>query len=203
MKPITEYGFRQITGRFVILEAENPHIIDPGYDLFVAYGYIDMEAGISFRIYGGYKDENIDPFQTKSITIRYSPDIRLDLRLDLYDSLTEEMREFARNIEEIYTPDWIIPIRKNTEIDKVRSEQFPDDMLIPAQTINDGKRVGEYLWFRPTETVDNYLVAESLEDGKYISMGEEVAVFVVSGKDEYSVIATTNDWLEWFNNNHN
>ena len=199
MKPISEYNFREIVGKFVILQVDNPQAIDPNYDLFVAYCYIDMDVGISFKIYGGYTNNKIDTFSTKAITLRYFENIKLDL----YELITDEMKEYSKNIENIYTPNWILSVREKTFLDEIRSKQFPDDILVPCRTIIDGKQVEELLWIRPTEIFDNYLIAKSIEDGKNILKGEEVAVFTIPNNNDFLIIAATNEWLELFNKNNN
>jgi len=199
MKPIGEYNFREIVGKFVILQVDNPQIIDPNYDLFIAYCYIDMEAGISFSVYGGYKEEQIDIFKTKTIIIRYSENIKLKI----YELITDEMKEYAENIENIYTPDWITSIRNNKDLDKVRSEQFPDDILVPCQTVVDDKQVGEYLWVRPIGISDDFLIAKSIEDGEKISKNEEFIVLIDPDRNDFSIIAVTSEWVELFDKENN
>lgn len=193
MKPISEYNFREIVGKLVKLTVKNPNVIDPDYNIFVGLCYVDMEAGISFRIYGGIKDGEFSKLNGLSVTLRYSEDISLEL----YETADEEMIEGSRFDLSIYHPYWIEEMRNDTDYDPFRSKQFPDDLLLPTQTIVDNKAVGEYLWIRPVKMGKDCVIGTTIENGNIIPIDTKVAIYKNSMDDKYPIIAVTNSWLQY------
>lgn len=193
MKPISEYNFREIVGKLVKLTVKNPNVIDPEYNVFVGLCYADMEAGISFRIYGGIKDGEFGELHGLSVTLRYSEDINLEL----YETADEEMIEGSRFDLSIYHPYWIKKMRDDIDYDPFRSKQFPDDLLLPTQTIVDNKAVGEYLWIRPVKMGEDCVIGTTIENGNIIPIDTKVAIYKNLMDDKYPIIAVTNSWLQY------
>jgi hypothetical protein len=193
MKPISEYNFREIVGKQVKLTIKNPSIIDPDYDVFVGLCYADIEAGISFHIYGGIKDEEFALLNSCIATLRYSDDINLEL----YKITDEGILDSDLNFLSIYHPYWIKKMRDDTDYDPFRSKQFPDDLLLPTQTIIDNKAVGEYLWIRPVKMGEDCVIGTTIENGNIIPIDTKVAIYKNLMDDKYPIIAVTNSWLQY------
>ena len=196
MKPITEYSFREIVGHFVKMQfPQGRNFIDPECEDFIAYVYIDTEAGMTLEIIGAYKDGRVHMDPTSSNKLRYSDDIILEL----YDDPNEEMLETAEFIEESYTPDWIGPLRDDTAFDPYRDKVFPDDMLIPVHSLEekDGEYEGiaELLWVRPIHAEGDKLFAVTIEPGKYFEQGTTVTIVRITSGD-YKVSAMTLEMLK-------
>ena len=177
MKLITEYSFRDILGHFVKIQfPKGRNFIDPECDEFIAYVYVDTEAGMTLEIIGGYKDGQVRRYPTSSNKVRYSDDIVLEL----YDNPDDEMLETAKFIEENYTPDWIGPVRDDERYDPYRDKVFPDDLLIPINTIIDGEREHELLWVRPVQIRDSNLLGITIEPGQVIENNSLVMIVEIS-----------------------
>lgn len=195
MKPISEYNFREIVGKFVIIYDETD-LISSEYNSFIAYCYIDIEKGISFKIYGGLTGETISVINDKSITLLYADDILIDL----YNPITDDMVKFSSSIENIYAISWIDPIRKDTDFDHVRDHCFPDDMCIPICTDYLDSSKTETLWVRPVRIQNGRVVVELIEDGKIIKKGLQALLLKEINKEGSVIIfAVTADWLEKYN----
>ena len=196
MKRITEYSFRDIVGHFVKMQFPNGrNHIDPECDDFIAYVYIDTEAGMTLEIIGGYKDGQVRRDPTSFNKLRYSDDIVLEL----YDEPDDEMIETAKFIEEHYTPDWIKPVRENPMYDPYRDKAFPDDMLIPVHSLveEDGElvNIAELLWVRPVHLSGENLFGITIEPGKYFEQGTQVAIVRITSGD-YKISAMTLEMLQ-------
>ncbi len=183
MKQITEYNFRDIVGHFVKIRfprGENP--VNPEWDEFIAYVYIDTEAGMTLEIIGGYYDGKISKVINGSTKVRYGEGISLEL----YEKPDEEMLKTAKFIEDIYTPDWIGQIRNDPVYDPFRDKQYPDDMLLLVATFVDEKMDFERLWVRPVNVDQNdNVLGKTIEAGRTIAMGADVAIMsnkVLGGK---------------------
>ena len=165
MKNITEYSFRDIAGHFLKMKfADGMNFLDPAFKEYVAYGYIDTEAGMTLEIIGGFKDGEIHRDPTSSNKVRFSDNILVEP----YENPDEEMLEWAKIIEDNYTPDWIGPVRADEKYDPYRDKAFPDDMLIPINTIVDGERITELLWIRPGTIHEDMLLGMTIEPGRVI-----------------------------------
>ena len=191
MKPITEYSFRDIVGHFVKMQfPKGRNFIDPSCDDFIAYVYIDTEAGMTLEIIGACKAGQIIKDPTSSNKLRYSEDIMLEL----YDDPDEEMLDKARSIEENYTPDWIVPIRWDDMYDPYRDKAFPDDLLIPVVSLEekDGEYQGvsEPLWVRLVDIEDDKLFGITIEPGQFFDQGTTVLIVRVTSGD-YKISAMT------------
>ena len=183
MKPISEYDFREIVGKFVIITND---FIKRKYNTpQIAYCYIDPEAGISFRGLGLYKEGNIEIFDNEVVISRYDETISLDF----FNSPTYEMKNIAKDIDN-NIPEWLITLRNKTEFDKYRSKAFPDDVLIPVRHITEDKRlVQEWLWVRPIRYEKDILTGLTIEDGKDIPKGSLVIIkdIMMNGYDFMSI----------------
>lgn len=171
MKLISEYNFREITDNFVIIENTLRSII-PDFDSLVTYCYIDIEAGISFKVYGGYKDGEIVKLDLSSTTIRYSD----DMKVEVLTEVTDKMKGFAQLIEIIYNPNWIKEIRAMTEYDQYRDAQYPDDMLMDIFTMSEGTLKFETLWVRPIDITNDNVFVKNIEAGELIPENTDIAL---------------------------
>ena len=201
MKPITEYDFREIADRFVVLNI--PNYLAPSLECknYIAYCYIDIERGISFVLYGEYKDGNVYEIKNGMTTLRYSK----ELNLEIYNSPNEKMTQYATRMKELYTmPDWINDVRANTKYDPYRDKAFPDDMILTIRTPKDNSgtnfdQIEEVLWVRPISILDNgELIGITIEDGSYIK--NNTMVWIWENVDEnHSIVAVTTDWIDMLN----
>lgn len=196
MKPIAEYHFREIVGEFVKMRFPGGrNFVNPDFEEFIAYVYIDTEAGMTLEIIGAYKDGQVIKDPTSSNKLRYSEDIMLEL----YDNSDEEMLDKARFIEENYTPDWIGPLRESAVIDPYRDKAFPDDMLIPVHSLEekDGeyRGIAELLWVRPIYSQDDKLFGITIESGKYFEQGTIVTIVRITSGD-YKISAMTLEMMK-------
>jgi len=201
MKPITEYNFREIMDRFVIINIPNVENLDLEYENYVAYCYIDTENGISFSVYGGYKDGNIYKMNNGLLIIRYSD----SFKLEIYNSPTEEMNQRASQMKELYTmSDWIEKVRLDTRYDRYRDNAFPDDMLLIVRTPKDASydnydQIEEVLWTRPISILNNGdLIGITIEDGAYIKKNSIVWIWENTDEDN-TIVAVTEDWINMLN----
>lgn len=173
MKPISEYNFREIIGHFVIIESD---IINPDYNKFIGYCYIDTEAGMSIKIYGALVNNIINKFENEMTILRCSE----KFYVEVWDNITEDMQRFAESIEHIYTPKWISVIRDDIQYDPYRDVIYPDDLLIPVRDIVDGEGYEELLWVRPIEILNDKLYGITIENGKWIKSNTIVVIFNAS-----------------------
>ncbi len=196
MKLITEYSFRDIVGHFVKMRfPKGRNYIDPEFEEFIAYVYIDTEAGMALEIIGGYKDGRVFRDPTSSNKLRYSDDIVMEL----YENPDAEMLEEAKFIEENYTPGWIGPIRENPVYDPYRDKAFPDDLLIPVHSLveEEGEllNVSELLWVRPIILDDDKLLGITIEPGKHFEQGTQVMIVRITD-GEYKISAMTFEMIK-------
>jgi hypothetical protein len=177
MKNITEYNFRELVGQNVKMNfTDGRTFLDPDFEEYVAYGYVDLDAGMTFEVIGGYKDGKIYTDPTSSNKIRYSE----DLELEPYDDPDEEMLGKAKFIEDNYTPEEILPFRSDERLDPYRDKVFPDDLLIPVNTITDGRRLHELLWVRPYTENQGMIMGMTIESGHIIKEHEVIAIVEIS-----------------------
>lgn len=197
MKSISEYNFREIVGKFVEIQfPKDKNFIDPKYEKFIAYTYIDIDAGISFRIYGGLINDEVNIFEDTITTVRYSP----DMMIAEYEILTDEMEIFAERIDRNYSTDWINVIRDDTDFDPYRDKIFPDDMIIPVLMDYDNPEKEETLWVRPVRIQKNRIVVETIENGTAIPKGLQLLLVKESNENGNKLIfAVTGEWLERYN----
>ena len=196
MKLITEYSFRDIVGHFVKVRfSKGRNFIDPEFEEFIAYVYIDTEAGMTLEIIGGYKDGRVFRDPTSSNKLRYSDDIVMEL----YENPDAEMLEEAKFIEENYTPEWIGPVRENPVYDPYRDKAFPDDLLIPVHSLveEEGEllNVSELLWVRPIILDDDKLLGITIEPGKHFEQGTQVMIVRITD-GEYKISAMTFEMIK-------
>ncbi len=196
MKNILEYSFRDLVGHYFRMRFSNGRRLpDSDYDELITYGYIDVEAGITLEVIGGYKDGNLYRDPGSSTKIRYNEYIELEP----YDDPDDEMIEVANFIEEHYTPDWIGPVRADERFDPYRDIVFPDDLLIPINTIIDGERVHELLWIRPETIHRDMLLGMTIEPGRVIEQSTVAVILQISdyiGGRKYTLSAMTMDMLK-------
>ena len=177
MKSIAAYSFRDIVGHFVkLFLSNNRNAIDPRFDEFVAYCYIDTDAGMTFQIMGGLKDGKVYKKPGHSIKLRYDD----GLLLELYNYPDDDMRREAESIENIFTPKWIGRVRDNRLYDTYRDRRFPDDMIITVSTMLSDGRFDETLWVRPVcLTKNNNLIARTIEPGRAIDNGTAMIIMQI------------------------
>lgn len=173
MKPIGEYNFREIVGKFVIIDMNSTALKNLDSGQIVAYCYIDIDAGISFSVYGSFVNNTIVPYQNTAIRIRYSESILLDVYYEIY---TRDMDKYASNIDRTFIPKWGA-ILDNKDLDVYRDKIFPYDMLMMVATLVENEFKIETLWVRPTQYNDDGLIfAKTIEQGEFISKGADLAI---------------------------
>ncbi len=196
MKIIAEYSFRDLVGHFFKMRfIDGRRLPDCDYDEYIIYGYIDVEAGITLEVIGGNKDGKLYRDPGSSTKIRYSEYIELEP----YENPDKDMLNVADFIEENYTPDWIGPVREDERFDPYRDKVFPDDLLIPVNTIIDGERVHELLWIRPETIHRDMLLGMTIEPGRVIEQSTVAVIVQISdyiGGRKYTLSAMTMDMLK-------
>lgn len=195
MKPISEYNFREIVGQFVMLRGIS---IDPAYDEYLAYCYVDQEKGMSFRILGMYSLKDSKVIVDEVIILRYNTDIQLEI----FNCPGDSLLKIAKEIDQNYTTDIINTIRDIPKYDPYRDKIFPDDLfLLTFISVNDEIKV-EPLWIRPFEKRDENIYGKIIEQGTNIPKETQVVIvdrelfFKDQNKNIPSVFALTLDAME-------
>ena len=196
MKPISEYNFREIVGHFTLIQGV---IIDPQYDKYLGYCYIDQGEGISFRILSMINDNSVKDTYDEFVILRYNKEIELDI----YEPSDTIVRSLTNKIDEIYKSNINSFYRDKREYDPYRDKVFPDDLLLLTFiTVND-KIESEPIWIRPSKTIEDNVIGITIEDGKYIHRNTQVIILnkeVIfkndNGESIPSIFAATFDVLE-------
>lgn len=181
MKPISEYGFREIVGKFVVVQIK---LDTSNCDSYIGYCYIDIEQGMSIKILGALATE-INISDTEVITLRCSK----ELNVEIYSGeITKDMQELADAIEKTYTPSWIHIARDNKEYDPYRDIIFPDDLLIPVRTKIDGEGYEELIWVRPVRFYNNRLYGITIEDGQWVPRDTVLVILKTEGIPDRDIV---------------
>jgi hypothetical protein len=163
MKPISEYNFREIVGRYV--EIQTPDSIKEmvgGKDTVKAFCYIDQQTGISLRV---IEDTNAliilrynENYMVKPLEIHEIPIAEAD-SYHSDEGLTVEQRK----------------LRNALILDPYRDNQFPDDVLINTYS-NPPEEDMKSVWMRPTGVKENVIIATALENVDLIEEGDELCI---------------------------
>jgi len=165
MKPINEYNFREIVGHFIKIKTDDNKYI-------IGYCYIDTQCGMCIKCYGIVADDKMTILPFGLTTIRCT----VDMVVEVYDDVTEDMNKLANAVEESYTPDWIVAVRNNKNLDPYRAKFFVDDLLIPVGTYVDGEIRFESLWVRPFSVDDDILYGKTIESGNDVDGDIDIAI---------------------------
>lgn len=171
MKPISEYNFREIVGKFVQFKSNN---LEFEYDKYIGYCYIDPSAGISIRVLSAIVGSETKALHDISIILRYDP----DMNIDIYITPDEYMVQQKSFIDNIYSNNLLEALRNRTELDPYRkSTQYPDDLLLQIATYIHRKIEFETLWVRLVQIdSDGNIFAKVIEDGMFFGIGTDVAI---------------------------
>lgn len=187
MKPISEYNFREIVGKFVFFENKK---INPEYGKCVGYCYIDNEAGISINVFGKIMaNDDIEIISDAMYTIRYSPDFIIDVSSETNED--EIFKELKNKFNAVYNSGNITEIRNITDLDPYRDNKFPDDLLLTTATLYENKIYFESLWIR-TEHIDKdgNIFGKTIENGKKILKDSIVTIIdnkILGGKEVFDL----------------
>jgi len=169
MKPISEYNFRDIVGKFVMISGV---VINPDFTEYLAYCYIDEEKGLSFKILGMYSAEDSKVVVDEIIILRYNNDIQLEL----FSATNETLLNEAKRVDDIYTSEDLKKIRNIERYDPYRDNVFPDDLLLLSFITQDDEIKSEPIWIHTNRILDDNVYGVTIEDGKYFSKDTEVAI---------------------------
>lgn len=207
--PITDFSFRQLHHRYVLLLMEDASSTAkttfsmlkprPKDNALLLYGYIDSSAGLSFQTMcpayysedGNVELSPADP--TCVMRMRYDAMRGTLISVDPATDL-ERFDGIARSINECYTttPE-IERMRDMKQFDRSRHPQFPDDLLV---ILSDDQQQKEGLWLRPSN-YDGLFVRGTLlnePNGNFgYHCGDQVTAFVFAdGEDSYLIAANYN-----------
>ena len=207
--PITDFSFRQLHHRYVLLLMENASYTAkvtfsmlkprPKDNALLLYGYIDSSAGLSFQtMCPAYysEDGNVDLSPADPICVmrmRYDAMRGTLISVDPATDL-ERFDGMVQIINECYTtsPE-IEEMRDMKQFDQCRHPQFPDDLLV---ILSDDKQQKEGVWLRPNN-YDKMFVRGTLlnePNGNFgCRCGDQVTAFVFTeGEDSYLIAANYN-----------
>ena len=204
--PITDFSFRQLHHRYVLLLMDNASstakitfsMLNPRSkdNALLLYGYIDSTAGLSFQTMcpayysedGNVELSPADP--TCVMRMRY--DAMQGTLISVNPATTfERFNGIVQSINECYTttPE-IEKMRDMKQFDHCRHPQFPDDLLV---VLSDAKQTREGLWFRPSSCdgmfVRGTLLNEPTGDFGY-HCGGPVTAFIFTLGEESFLVAT-------------
>ncbi|MBQ7864197.1 MAG: hypothetical protein IJ353_07020 [Lachnospiraceae bacterium] len=141
---IEQFNFRELHHRYLLLLNDDQNIMvaskafphEEGDNALLLYGYIDHEAGISFEVLGFARQIEGQPIQYRDT----SPDTALKLRYDSvkgvlgHVSTTLEFYRYKSRVDVInqhYNVHFAVEhIRTIESLDKYRSPQYPDDIIV-------------------------------------------------------------------------
>lgn len=207
--PITDFSFRQLHHRYVLLLMENasstakttfsmlkPRAKD---NALLLYGYIDSSAELSFQtMCPAYYSEDgkveLSPADPTCI-MRMRYDAMRGTLISVDPATTfERFDGIVQTINECYTttPE-IEEMRDMKQFDRCRHPQFPDDLLV---ILSDDQQQKEGLWLRPSN-YDGLFVRGTLlnePNGNFgYHCGDQVTAFVFAeGEDSYLIAANYN-----------
>ena len=207
--PITDFSFRQLHHRYVLLLMENtsstakttfsmlkPRAKD---NALLLYGYIDSSAGLSFQtMCSAYYSEDgkvelspADP--TCIMRMRYDAMHGTLISVDPATTF-ERFDGIVQTINECYTTTPAIEsMRDMKQFDRCRHPQYPDDLLV---ILSDDNQQKEGLWMRPDKYDGMFMHGTLLNEpnGNFgYHCGDQVTAFVFTeGEDSYLIAANYN-----------
>ena len=166
MKPISEYNFREIVGKFVkIATPENIKEIVGDTETVEAVGYIDSQGGICFQIV----NSNIDSF----IILKYDK----SYMLEPIDTPADK-KDILENIINISHKDVSaekLLFRAIELLDPYRDNQFPDDVLIQTYANPPSKELFS-VWMSPIGIEDKIIIATAIENVECVNVGDKLCI---------------------------
>ena len=200
MKSIAEYNFRDIVGKYVVLQFK---FLVPGHEFFVAYCYIDNDENkdveaydaITLSVLGTYDNEEYERLISQRITLTYCN----ELMIELYDrELNPDMRKWKRQIDRAYKPSSILKeLRDCTYIDPYRDKARPDWLNIPVITRFGSDVCEEKLPVKLLELTGESMVGMVIKEGYRISAYELVVICrVVDDSNRERVFGATKTYLD-------
>lgn len=172
MKPISEYNFRDIVGKFVRFKSNS---LGLKYDEYIGYCYIDPNAGISIRVLSAIIENKAKALYDISIVLRYDS----NMNIDIYTTPDKYMAQQKSFIDNIYSNNLLESLRNRTELDPYRkSAQYPDDIFIRCMTFQDNKIQSDDLWIKLDDFDDNNIFGTTIEGGKYIN--KDVRIWIMN-----------------------
>ena len=204
--PISDFSFRQLHHRYVLLLMENASstakttfsMLQPRAkdNALLLYGYIDSSAGLSFQtMCPAYYSEDgkveLSPVApTCVMRMRYDAMGGTLISVDPATTF-ERFDGIAQTINECYTttPE-IEKMRDLKQLDHCRHPQFPDDLLV---ILSDAQQPREGLWLRPSN-YDGMFVRGTLlnePNGNFgYHSGDQITAFVFPLGEESFLVAT-------------
>lgn len=165
-KPITEWHFRKLVGNYVVLESLGPKMSyyrkvlgGTTENVLLTYCYIDHMAGITFEVLS-LGTRNADRFLSfgdtvsdTNLKIRYSEDL-INVSPQAYNIAFYKYYDRVKMIDEAYSTDALLNLRKFDYIDSSRHEVFPDDVGVIFYV--EGCRP-ERIWVRMEDIIDGQI----------------------------------------------
>lgn len=204
--PITDFSFRQLHHRYVLLLMENASstaritfsMLNPRSkdNALLLYGYIDSTAGLSFQTMcpayysedGNVELSPADP--TCIMRLRYDAmqgtliSVNPAIAFERFDGIVQSIKECYTTTSEIEK------MRDMKQLDRCRHPQFPDDLLV---ILSDAQQPREGLWFRPSN-YDGMFVRGTLlnePNGNFgYHSGDQITAFVFPLGEESFLVAT-------------
>ena len=200
MKNITEYNFRDIVGKYVVLQCK---FLVPGHEFFIAYCYIDIDGNkdveaydaITLSVLGTYDNEVYERLISHQITLTYCP----ELMIEIYDrKLNQDMRKWKKQLDRAYKPSSILKeLRDCTYIDSYRDAARPDWLNIPVITRFGNDVCEEILPVKLLELTGESMVGMVIKEGYRIAQYELVVICLVNDtSNKERIFGATKSYLD-------
>lgn len=169
-----EYKFRNLLKKICYIEGKPNSVIreefesDEKVNGFIGYGYIDHDAGFTFEVLAcASKEEDTIKIYKENDNVTFKSRIRhvMEKEVEVLEDDSFDIKPFLNkiaNLEKLYNGDVEIEaLRDITEIDHLRSNEFPDDVLVLMYK-EDVKP--EKCWVRLEGLTENYMQGRLLHE---------------------------------------
>lgn len=179
-------------------------MIDESVNAILAIPYVDHEAGVSFMTIaiGTLDSENINIIKRESfasLSIFRRNDVR-DMEFEYLENLNTNSdfdigyyEEFSQMVYHYSQNEAIEALRSIEEIDHLRNEDWPDDVLV--HFIKDGLKA-EGMWVRYEDITEEGLIAGKLLNTPYqdfgVKAGDDVEAFLSKNGEDIILVCDLN-----------
>lgn len=202
---ITELNFRQLADNYVLFSDINEKEMllckqdfpyEEGDNVLLTYGYIDVEAGLSFEVLAfGQKlqDGSIiyrEGNPTVTVKLRYRED--MDVETVEYDERFDAFQETIDMLDQFYgASSQLNMIRQEQSFDEFRYNSHPDDVNV---LMIAGESASERVWVRTRGLVDGVVIGTLLNqpysDAFGLNEGDTVRVYPARSLDGELTLVT-------------
>lgn len=179
MQKAKEYNYRDIVGKFVIIET--PFFI-PGHKRLLAYCYITDDPGlddeefdtIMFNVLGTYDEDKYE----KEIHIQARTTYYDDLMVEIYDGdLNQDMVEFKKMFDEAFSPrEGVKALREDVMLDPFREKNRPDYVNIPVLVMTDGQPDTKEYRIKLLDLSEDWLVGVNFSGDDHVNENDLVLI---------------------------